>query len=477
MTTNITNDSSTTGGGTSSLTFPAWMYGLSTTSIRADMMAADVDGTVSYSGLEKLFDDLDATLSASKSSLTAAEFSDLKTIAADLNNGISTSSYLTSITTALVDGNAANATWTGGKASSTTLGDLAAGSSATQLSELVGKWFLGTDLPSSTIDIYGSPSVSISYSASADPVFGPSGPLMSDVNQGYLGDCYFVSALAEVAKQNPGIISSMFTDNGNNTYGVRFYVDGVATYVTVNDQLANGGYTNSGSNIWASLAEKAYAQLQAGGDITGNVVRGDGPFKWYNDGNSYSTIGNGGYAEYALVEVTGASAITDFTAFGGSWSTAVFNSSSMELPTSSSSGLSTASVLATLISDLSNGDDLLLGSNTDAKDSFGKTTLVSDHVMSIYGYDSATSMLEIRNPWGTMPGQTWDTKFEVSLSTLLSDGDTITADNVGDSFLRPSLPLIQAMAAFSSPGGTGAASPVHADTAATASPVLAAPTH
>ena len=259
MSTNTTN----TGGSTvSSLTYPAWVYGLSTASIRDDMMAADVDGTVSYSGLEKLFADLDATLSASKSSLTAAEFSDLKTIAADLNNGMSTSAYLTYITNALVDGNAANATWTGGKASSTTLGDLKAGASEKQLSELVGKWFLGTDLPSSTIDLYECPSATISYSASAAPLFGPSGPLMSDVNQGYLGDCFFLSALAEVAKENPGIISSMFTDNGNNTYGVRFYIDGVATYVTVNDQLANGGYTNSGSNMWASLAEKAYAQLQ-----------------------------------------------------------------------------------------------------------------------------------------------------------------------------------------------------------------------
>jgi len=40
-------------------------------------------------------------------------------------------------------------------------------------------------------------------------------------------------------------------------------------------------------------------------------------------------------------------------------------------------------------------------------------------------------MLEIRNPWGTMAGQYWDTTFEVGLSTLLADGDTITTDNIG----------------------------------------------
>jgi hypothetical protein len=51
--------------------------------------------------------------------------------------------------------------------------------------------------------------------------------------------------------------------------------------------------------------------------------------------------------------------------------------------------------------------------------------------MSIYGYDSKTGMLDVRNPWGTEAGQTWDTTFEVSLATLLSDKDTITVDNVG----------------------------------------------
>jgi hypothetical protein len=109
------------------------------------MAAADVNGTVSYAGLLKVFNDLDAKLGSTK--LTAAEMADLKNIAANLNNGLSTSSYLTGITQALVNGNKANATWTGGGASAVTLGNLATGSSATQLSELIGKWFMGTDLP------------------------------------------------------------------------------------------------------------------------------------------------------------------------------------------------------------------------------------------------------------------------------------------------------------------------------------------
>jgi len=394
---------------------------LSTASIRADMTAADVAGTVSYSGLQKLLSDLDATLQSSTKGLTAAEFSDLKTIAANLNNGMSTSSYLTWSMNALVNGNAANATWTGGAASATALGNLAVGSSASKLSELVGKWFLGTDLPSSAVSMSGVRSFSVSYSAPSSPVFGTSGPSAKDINQGYLGDCYLLASLAEVASQNPNLVTSMFTSNGNNTYGVRFYVNGVAEYSTVNNSLANGGKIfNSGADTWGSLAEKAYAQLQAGGVVTGNNV---------NAGDSWTTIGNGGAPECALEEITGASKITDFCAAGSSWYTFNYNSSLYE--TSYTSGNSTASVLGTLKSDLAAGDDLVLSSYTNAKDKTGMQTLVADHAMSVYGYDSTTGMLEIRNPWGTMAGQYWDTTFEVSLSTLLADGDTITADNVG----------------------------------------------
>ena len=64
----------------------------------------------------------------------------------------------------------------------------------------------------------------------------------------------------------------MITNNGNNTYGVRFFVNGTAEYVTVNNDLADGGTEfNSATDIWASLIEKAYAQTQASGVITGNT--------------------------------------------------------------------------------------------------------------------------------------------------------------------------------------------------------------
>ena len=295
-----TSTGTTTGGTKAATAVPSWVNTLSTASIAADMAAADVSGAVTYSGLLQVLTDLDATLASSGTKLTAAELSDLKTIAANLNNGMATSVYLTDATNALADGNAANASWTGGKSSSTSLGNLAVGASATQLSELIGKWLLGTDLPSSLVSMSGYAPFSVSYSASSNPLFGASGPSMNDINQGYLGDCYFLSSLAEVADKDPSLITSMFCANGNNTYGVRFYVNGTAEYVTVNTQLADGGTIfNYATDIWASLAEKAYAQLQAGGAVTGNTISGDflvGDRQWRLPGlcsrGDYRRIGN-----------------------------------------------------------------------------------------------------------------------------------------------------------------------------------------
>jgi hypothetical protein len=93
----------------------------------------------------------------------------------------------------------------------------------------------------------------------------------------------------------------------------------------------------------------------------------------------------------------------------------------------------------------------VLASRTYAYDSSGYTTLVADHAMSVYGYDSAAGLLEIRNPWGTQIGQSWDTTFEVSLTTLLADGDTITVDNMTVAPVPPSVvngALVSAAAAL-----------------------------
>lgn len=439
----------------------SWIAKLGSAPLAADLKAAAAGGTLTRAGLLKALQDLDAAVATQKTGLTAQQFADLKTIAANLNLGVTTSAYLTYAFTALVGGNAANAKWTGGGASATTLGNLAAGSTATQLSELIGKWFLGTDLPSASVSMSGYSTFKISYSTAQKPLFAASGPSMGDINQGYLGDCYFLSSCAEVAQQHGSAIRAMFTDNGDGSYGVRFYAAGRAEYVTVNAALANGGAIfNNGPDLWASLLEKAYAQFQAINLETGNSV---------NAGNSYTTIGNGGFPADALEALTGASAFDNFYANGSSW--VDYRQNGALSYTSASGGLATAAVQSALIADLKAGDDLILSSYTNAYDSSHRQTLVASHALSIYGFDSATNMFEIRNPWGVEPGQYWDTNFEVSLSSLLSAGDLITVDNAGGSLAG--VKAAGALAASLSVGG-GALDPGAAAIAAHWSTLTAA---
>jgi hypothetical protein len=150
-----------------------------------------------------------------------------------------------------------------------------------QMEKLIDKWFYGTDLPKVT-------TVGANYQAATGSLFGANGPSASDVGQGSVDDRYFLAALAETARQSPATIKSMFHDNGDGTYAVRFYDYNAIThkftpeYVTVNSQLPadsnghavfarfdaadpNGSVTDSKNVLWAALAEKAYNQISEEG--------------------------------------------------------------------------------------------------------------------------------------------------------------------------------------------------------------------
>lgn len=250
---------------------PSWINQINDATILSDMRIASAMGVVSEQSMAKLFSDLAAKLSASNSTLSASQMADLKLIASDLSVDESVSSYVTYITGALVNGSLSNANWHGGSSFASYLGNLGVGSNGAQLYELIGKWFLGTDLPSVS-NISGVNTGSVRYTATSGTVFGVAGPQMSEINQGLIGDCYLCAALSELAAYNPGVLQSMIVSNGNDTYGVRFYVNGSAQYVTVNNQLPNGGtFFQTGPNLWGALVEKAYAQLQAGGDEIGRA--------------------------------------------------------------------------------------------------------------------------------------------------------------------------------------------------------------
>jgi hypothetical protein len=178
--------------------------------------------------------------------------------------------------------------------------------SGTALQNVLATWSLGTS----------HPAAATAYSSVSGTLFGPNGPSYLDVQQGFLGDCWQMASLAEVAARVPADIKSMFifdgstVENGSqvNVYSVRFFDStGVAHYVTVDTELPSGGayYDRpvggagavNGSAcpvLWVALAEKAYAEANAEGIVT-----------THNDGTNAYAVMSGGDPVWALRSITG----------------------------------------------------------------------------------------------------------------------------------------------------------------------------
>jgi len=190
-----------------------------------------------------------------------------------------------------------------------------------------------------------------------------SGPTAADVNQGYTGDCYFLSSLAAFAGTRPQTLENMAVDLGDGTYAVQFISSGSPVYVRVSDALPVGpngtGYMfahpGAANTIWAPIFEKAFCYIRTGA-------------------NSYASIGDGGW----MGEV--------YTDLGVTSTTFV--------PSADSDSV----LYALLSADLTANDPVTMGTQSS-----GKIDLVNCHaytVVSVYKDSSGVSHYVVRNPWG-----------------------------------------------------------------------------
>jgi hypothetical protein len=379
---------------------PSQAAELSNTGIETDVAKDLQNGSLSYSATLSILDD------AAVGGMTSSKFSTLETFASELNvpGGISVSPYVKQIADDVILGNSANATWNGGAATATTLGNLSATTSQTKADELIGEWFLGTNLPSMSLTSVGESNLNPVYKTSTLPLYGSSGaPTYQDVNQGYVGDCYFVSSLGEVALKDPSAIENMISSNGNGTYGVRFFVNGQPDYVTVNSQLptmtgyawANHSqleFANGTTDDWVALVEKAYAQLNA----QTNAPHG---MQLNSASDSYAGI----------------------TAGNGSALTLITNQ--QETPTSLSpyeSSSTLASILSNITSSFNAGEEVLMSTP-----GYSNGNLVGGHMYMVTGINAASGTMTIHNPWNTAYSGSLAMSFTESIKQLATGNCTL----------------------------------------------------
>jgi hypothetical protein len=416
--------------GTATVSVQASSGNLQNSFLNQLIQSLDSDGSISRNDMLQILDAV-----AAKGAVTASELSDLKTIVNEATT-LDMAGYVQVLASDVVNGNLANATYQG-----SSLGNLAVGSSATQLDDLVDKWFLGTDLPTLTDS-------SLIYQTVSGSLF-PTTPAHTGEFQGELGDCYFISSLGTIADKDPAAIEDMFVNNGDGTYTVRFYDGtygasynsngtyndgftsgtGKADYVTVNLSLPTttsgmlvyadygASKSNAGNALWIPLLEKAYAQWNQ----TGNEGR--------NGQNSYSAI-EGGWMATVDAQVLGHNA-TDY--------------------------MMTNATEQQLISALSSGQAVTIGTINDEYGLYGS------HAYAVTGYNASSNTFTLYNPWGfDQPGQlTW--------SQLVSDCTGFTAVNAAGA-----TPISGAVVKSAVAGGMSSDAPQTESTAAPAEQAVVA---
>jgi hypothetical protein len=259
----------------------------------------------------------------------------------------------------------------------TSLGNLHAGDPASKMQNLVSKWFYGMDLPQATYGI-----------DNAGSLFG-TGVSYSDIKQGEVGDCYFMSALGVMANDSPSTITNMFIDNGDGTYIVRLYDNGAPFYVTVNRMLPEDSsgkfiYADFGKSLsdpsaklWAPLLEKAYAQVNA-------FIPTDSEMTKYFSDETVNPGIVGGWAGNVFGQTTG-----------------LLGASNIPLDQTKFTQAVDAGQFVCLSSQLFGKDPAQDVTKIVSVDGF---TVVAQHEYAVLGHIKTTNQFLVFNPWGIANG-------------------------------------------------------------------------
>ena len=386
----------------------SWTDALTSDKLKNLAVSAISDSRINY--LEMI----DILSAASIGGMTPTKISDLKSIYLNSQTFFETD-YLRTISYNVIFSNIANETWWGGAknlSQSLPLGDLSASTTEASTKLLIGKWFLGTDLP---MPVSGGDTATgiaseatYNYKSFTGSLF-VNGIAAADVNQGFLGDCFLLASLGSIAYVNPNAITEMFTINPNGTYGVRFFNNGLNIYTTVDTQFTTTAAgsrafarapSDASNELWVGLAEKAYAQINMQMDV--NLAG-----KSWTGENSFQSI-EGGFAQpiKQILNLNYDYYSSFYQGIPDSYKSNVYHSPNA------------VSYKQTLINNLQAGAVGWLGTWGDTTGSNGKQNFVAGHAFMLLGYNSTTDKFIIRNPWGGDGTGNYNPQFEASIETF-----------------------------------------------------------
>ena len=200
----------------------------------------------------------------------------------------------------------------------------------------------------------------------------------NDVEQGSLGDCYFVAQLAAQAKTNPGRIKDLIKDNGNGTFTVTLHLKDaaqpwkrVATPIVVDGQFPqkDGGVAyakpgdrgSTGPELWVMLIEKAFAKHSGSYELIRGSKTKDGDVFGMMSGTNSGSISLGMGADILLQRLSAALANGQAVSFGAKSKTTADEALQNEAKTAG---------------------------------------VVLNHAYSLLGVDAKQRTVDLRNPWG-----------------------------------------------------------------------------
>ncbi|HMB94786.1 MAG TPA: C2 family cysteine protease [Tepidisphaeraceae bacterium] len=114
-----------------------------------------------------------------------------------------------------------------------------------------------------------------------DPLFSNNGPSIDDINQGALGDCYFLAQMGSFAELDANMIKQSIVSLGDGSYAVEFVKNAKDVFYRIDadlpsyspSQLAYAGF-GADNSIWAALYEKAWTFARSGAGTYASIASG-----------------------------------------------------------------------------------------------------------------------------------------------------------------------------------------------------------